>query len=261
MIQLHFGTSDRRLFGVYGVPSPSAAPRGAALLCPPWGQEYVVSHRLYLRLANRLSQAGYHVLRFDYFGTGDSDGDRRDGDLESWQDDATTALEELRDISGAAAVTVLGIRLGAAVAWRLATARREVRAAVLWDPVISGTAYVQDLIQTQRQIDRFSLTEPLLTRGQPGDLHLLGFPMTLAMRASIERIQLETYAARSNAEVKLFFSDVVGDGHVLSAAMQAAGVAVRSETLLGASPWREDESTGHGALPEPLLERMIEGMP
>ena len=155
---LFFGSTSRPLFGAYHTPPASVAGRGAALLCPPWGQEYLVSHRIFRRLAVRLSESGYHVLRFDYFGTGDSAGEREDGDLGSWQEDAAAAVEELRDMSGFPTVAAFGIRLGAVVAWRLASERLDVNTAVLWDPVVNGTEYVRELLAAQAATDRWSVT-------------------------------------------------------------------------------------------------------
>ena len=45
------------------------------MLCYPWGSEYIYAHRSLRLLAQRRAAAGIHTLRFDYFGTGDSDGD------------------------------------------------------------------------------------------------------------------------------------------------------------------------------------------
>ena len=77
---LFFGSSARQLFGAYHTPPSTVAERGGAVLCPSWGSEYQASHRILRRLATRLSESGYHVLRFDYYGTGDSAGGRDEGD-------------------------------------------------------------------------------------------------------------------------------------------------------------------------------------
>lgn len=258
MIQLFFGASDRQLFGIYRMPSPVVPPRGAALLCPPWGQEHLVSHRFYAHLASRLSESGYHVLRFDYFGSGDSAGERHEGDLDSWQRDATAALEELSDMSGMSKFTVFGLRLGATVAWRLASRRTDVHTAVLWDPIVSGASYVRDLVLTQKAIDQATMMAPMLNRGNPDELHLLGFPMTSALRTSIEQIHLDEFRNPSPAQVKLLFSVTGPDRDALEAVLLAGGTAAVSQTLPGETPWRENEQTGPGRVSLPVLERMIE---
>ena len=202
-----FGSSDRQLFGAYHSPPPTVRGRGAALLCPPWGPEYLVSHRIFRRLAVRLSESGYHVLRFDYHGTGDSAGEREDGDLSCWLQDAQTALVELRDMSGFSTVATFGIRLGAIIAWRLAATRSDVHTTVLWDPVVDGPGYIRELHAAQNETDRWLLTPIQRKRSPEGTEDLLGFPLTVEMRRSIECIQGNVFEAPTKAHVQLFYSD------------------------------------------------------
>ena len=255
---MFFGSTSRQLFGAYHTPPASIPGRGAALLCPPWGQEYLVSHRIFRRLAVRLSESGYHVLRFDYFGTGDSAGEREDGDLSSWQSDAEIALDELRDMSGFQTVAAFGIRLGAVVAWRLAIRRPDVSTAVLWDPVVNGTEYVRELHAAQAETDRWSVTP--VRRPAPTDSvqDLLGFPLTAVMRSSIEAVSPDTFTQPTKAHVKLFYSDARPGHDALQNALHAAGTPFHSEIIPGQTPWREDEDVGAGKLPVLVLERMVE---
>src|SRR5690242_21844126 len=81
MTAFHFGSRERRLFGYYEPAPASARKVQAALLCHPMGNEQVFAYRSMRQLAARLVRAGFHVLRFDYFGTGDSYGDTGEGDL------------------------------------------------------------------------------------------------------------------------------------------------------------------------------------
>lgn len=256
-----FGESRRQLFGAYHAPAPTVAGRGAALLCPPWGPEYIVSHRTLRRLASRLSERGYHVLRFDYYGTGDSAGGWEEGDLASWGDDASTAIDELRDISGFPAVAVFGVRLGAVVGWRAAGARADVHTAVLWDPVVDGAGYVDELYAVQAEADRWSLSAPPVRGRADRTADLLGFPLTPAMRRSIEAVSAAEFGAPTRADVRLFYSDAPPAREALLAALGAAGTSFRVETIPGQTPWREDEGTGVGALPLLVLERMVEVVP
>ncbi len=254
---LYFGSSGRQLFGAYHSPPATVAGRGAALLCPPWGQEYLVSHRIFRRLAERLSESGYHVLRFDYYGTGDSAGERVEGDLDSWQEDAAIALEELRDMSGYATIATFGIRLGAVVAWRLASARSDVHASVLWDPIVRGNEYVRELQRAQAEIDRWLLSPVRPPEAGVTAQNLLGFPLTSDMRASIDAVSPDTYARPANALVNLFYSDVHQNQSALHDAFRSAGTPFHTEVVPGQTPWREDESVGAGGLSVLVLERMV----
>jgi uncharacterized protein len=134
---LYLGTRERRLFAVY---EPAAAKEGrsrAAVLCHPWGAEYVYAHRTMRQLAVKLSACGFHTLRFDYFGTGDSGGGDSEANPAGAEADVDSAIEGLQDIAGAARVTLIGLRLGATLAARAAMRRKEsVEALVLWDPIV-----------------------------------------------------------------------------------------------------------------------------
>jgi uncharacterized protein len=136
MTPFHFGNRQRRLFGNYEPAQEKFGKVRAVLLCHPMGNEQVYAYRTMRLLAARLAQAGFHVLRFDYFGTGDSYGDTGEGDLASWCDDIETAIEELKEITGAIKVDVVGLRLGANLSARVAFHRpEEINKLILWEPL------------------------------------------------------------------------------------------------------------------------------
>jgi pimeloyl-ACP methyl ester carboxylesterase len=258
MTLLFFGDAGRQLFGAYHPPAGQVAVRGAAVLCAPWGPEYFVSHRTFRRLAIRLSEVGYHVLRFDYYGTGDSAGERDEGDLASWQADAALAVEELKDISQESRIALFGVRLGAVVAWRLAREREDVRSVVMWDPVFSGSGYLKELAATQSEVDRWSLSPPRRGSGRVSE-ELLGTPLSPAMRNSIQSVTPDEFRGTTAARVSIFFSDEQ-QGTELHHALRAAGTPFHTETMFGQTPWREDTLL-HGQVPSAVIERMVEVVP
>ena len=65
-----FGPTDAPLFGLVDVPEAQA--RGAIVICPPFGREYVNVYSTFSQLATCLKLLGFVVLRFDYRSTGDS---------------------------------------------------------------------------------------------------------------------------------------------------------------------------------------------
>jgi len=136
MTSFHFGSRQRRLFGYYEPAPANLSKVRAVLLCHPMGNEQVFAYRTMRQLAARLVRAGFHVLRFDYFGTGDSYGDIGEGDLASWCRDIETAIEELKEITGATKVDLAGLRLGANLSARVAAHRpKEISKLILWEPL------------------------------------------------------------------------------------------------------------------------------
>ena len=109
-------------------------------------------------------------MRFDFYGTGDSGGEPTDTDLTGWEADLETAIEELTEITGLSRVTLIGLRLGGAVAAAVASRlRKEIEALVLWDPVVSGPEYLARLgvppnSKPPLEAQGFPLTERMLQR-------------------------------------------------------------------------------------------------
>jgi pimeloyl-ACP methyl ester carboxylesterase len=255
---MFFGRAHRQLLGAYHEPQPATPVRGAAVLCAPWGAEYFVSHRILRHLALRLSEAGYHVLRFDYYGTGDSAGGREEGDLASWYDDACLAVDEVKAMSEEATVLALGVRLGAVIAWRLALTRKDVRAVVLWDPIVTGRDYLAELALMQAEVDRWSLSPPPTPISRDAPDHLMGMPLSPSMRNSIEAVTPAEYRQHNPARVSVFFSEDGVARLQLQESLQSGGTPVHVETMPGETAWRTADPIGVVPVPNRLLERIVE---
>ena len=119
MTPFFFGQDERRLFGILSERRAGTAPRHGVVLCNAFGREAIRAHRLYRVLADRLSRAGCDVLRFDYYGTGDSGGDDATIDLDGFGNDLRAAHAELVRRTGVSRVVWLGMRLGAVVMQRV----------------------------------------------------------------------------------------------------------------------------------------------
>src|SRR4051812_43750768 len=65
MTPFYFGAPERRLLGLFHPSATAVRGARAVLLCNPFGQEAVRSHRVYRVLAERLARGGIAVLRFD----------------------------------------------------------------------------------------------------------------------------------------------------------------------------------------------------
>jgi len=96
------------------------------------------AHRLFVHVAKSLSKEGFIVLRFDFRGSGDSDGEFEDMTLPGEVCDAAEALTflmEQRNVDGDR-VGVLGLSMGGRVAAILASKDRKVKFAILYSPAL-----------------------------------------------------------------------------------------------------------------------------
>ena len=253
MTPLYFGERTRRLFGVY---TPAHARGGKArgvVLCQPWGTEYLRAHRSVCQLSRLLAESGVHVLRFDYFGTGDSAGDTADGDLAGWQADLETAIDELKDTAGLQRVGLVGLRLGAVLAARVAPVRRkDVDAVVLWDPVPNGSTHLAEL-----QALNAAMARERSLKVNPGEL--LGFPMSAAMASDLQAIDLLQHVPGLPARTLLVVSAMSAQHEAVRAALKdARPQADATECIPSLSAWLEDQHSGAGAIPVKLLQRIVE---
>ncbi len=140
-----FGNSKSPLYGVYHPPMSYRYREAGIVFCYPYGVEYQRVHRAFVKFGEQLAREGFHVLRFDYTATGDSAGEDGEGRMDVWLEDVHTAIQELKDLSGVEKVTLIGVRLGAALA-TIATATIEgIDKLILWDPVVSGGRYMESL--------------------------------------------------------------------------------------------------------------------
>ena len=196
MEPFYFNTSERPLFAVYHPPHRGATRKLGIVLCYPMGQEYIRSHRAFVQLAQRLSAAGFHCLRFDYSGCGDSAGDIADAGTEQWMRDIGGAIDELRDGVGTEDICLIGLRLGATLAALVGAQRGDAEQMILWEPVLHGQGYIDELKTNHRDRLRRSFANPPTDGGNDGVVELLGFPLTKPLAAAIERLDLTRLEAK-----------------------------------------------------------------
>lgn len=143
MEPFYFESQDVELLGIYH-PAVDQNSRRGVVICPPLLTDLSRSYHSIGVLAERYAEAGYHVLRFDYSGTGDSFGEWQHAGPKAWVKDIAKAVEELSEISGAESMTLLGIRFGALLALH-AAADINPQTLILWDPLSDGRSYRSSL--------------------------------------------------------------------------------------------------------------------
>jgi uncharacterized protein len=221
MKPMFFGDSKRKLYGVYDAPSGAERRSHAVLFCYPGVQEYGTSLWDFRRLAAMLAQAGHHVFRFDYLGTGDSAGGAEDGNVADWVRNIAQAAEELRELSGARQLSIVGKRLGAALAVRACRAGLDARRLVLWDPVVNGSAYVSELEMWDARRNLLLLHAE---RRGPGRPELLGYPFPRALRQQLEELRLDREPPTGVGKVCIFSTDERSAYGTLAAAYREVGL-------------------------------------
>jgi len=247
-----FGDSKHPLYGVLQPPAiPSSEPK-AVLLCYPFGQEYMRAHRAYRQLSLLLSKKGYYVMRFDYRGTGDSSGDLEDATFENWLDDIAAAETELRAVSGAEKVSIIGLRLGALMAVMAAKRINNVERLTLWDHITSGLSYDEELLAEIAQRGE-SLTSFV---DEQNNLHFNGFCLHALFREQIRQVNLLGEVPKAKKTLQI----VSSENAVQQALKQSWQDKVEGYQYMhtpAPGDWNYVDNFGGILLPQPVIQGIV----
>lgn len=186
--------SSRCLYAAMHPAAPGAFPGSlpGVLIVPPLLHEQPRSRRFVTEVASGLAAMGMPCLRFDFFGTGDSDGTGDQLDFASMHHDLDLAIAALRARTGVDAVVVLGWRAAALPVYGWLSARRTADLLVLWEPLADGELWLAE-IEREDAIQRRQRPRP-----RPGvarltdmdDGQLMGFAASAQLRRDLARTRL-----------------------------------------------------------------------
>ena len=239
-----FGRSDRPLFGVYSHGRPGSGPARSVLLCYPVGSEYMRAHRAFRQLNTLLNRAGMNVLRFDYSFTGDSGGDGVDSTTEAWLDDIDWAIDELKDNADTETVAVAGLRMGATLAAQACMNRDDVEHLLLWDPMVSGNAYLDQMLGRPRP-DAVTGVE--------------GFPISPALQGGIDGLTLLSgLEGLARIPVSMLVSEERDDYAEAEKAFRNAGCDLDFEVVPSEGNWEQADPFGDALIPQQIIQSIVQ---
>ncbi|GEM_PF-1369943 len=203
------GSRGRRLLGFLHLPAnvsshaaaknasaaaPDSAPVGI-VFCHSFGEEKMSSHAISVKTARCLCEQGAAVLRFDFSGTGDSEGELDETTLDDWREDLALAVAELRRLSGATKIGLWGLRLGAHLALRYAAemptdivTSGDVAFLILWQPVPDTEVFFKQFLRQKLSTEIAaareggpSLKGMIQTLEDGGAVEVIGYPVSKEM--------------------------------------------------------------------------------
>jgi alpha/beta superfamily hydrolase len=177
--------NGEKIFGILHRPL-HAKQVPAVVICPGFAGNKCGKFRMFVTLAKELAKNGIAVLRFDYRGAGDSEGEFRDITLEGKTSDTLKCLEFLANDPqmDSSRLGLLGRSLGGAIAV-LAARRYSIKSLVLWAPVFKSDPWRElwESLQSNRQLDQ---TKKDILRNLPANAPNLDF-LNQFFRLDIER--------------------------------------------------------------------------
>jgi len=260
METFYFGDPPKLMYGAYH-PAREFNDRGVAvILCYPVINEYLRAHRAFVRIATQLAAEGFHVLRFDYFGCGDSYGDDNDGNLSEWTENLETAIEELKHGCDASHICLIGLRMGATLAMLAAEKRNDIDSMVLWEPIVNGDEYL-------REVKRFHL-ESAVIEGLPktekshsdseSHLDILGFRIPELLLEQFHELDLLSTKKSPAKRILLLENSDDYDRREFIRHLQDLNPEVEKEFVSCPSIWLEGDNESYaGLVPVNALEKIV----
>jgi len=177
-------------------------PRATALVVHPFAEEKKFSYRVLVNLARVLATREVATLRFDLSGCGDSSGESGDATLDAWSEEVRAASDHLRSEFPDTPQVLVGLRLGATLALSVARYLTPPPALVLWEPILSGRRYVDEVLR-RRMIKEMMTTgrkatgrEQVLAQLEAdGFLDLDGIAVSRRMIEDISALEADASAA------------------------------------------------------------------
>jgi uncharacterized protein len=248
----YFGSLDKALFGCLNEPRSGLVRSCAVVICQPIGHEYDNSHRALRQLAVRLAEKGFPVLRFDYFGCGDSSGDAEEGRISQWLEDVSQAVLEIKRRTSLWRFCLVGLRLGASLALMTATRRNDIQNLVLWDPVVKGRDYLDGLISLENEMLRFRPKHNgKKVPAWPKDI--VGFPIGSDLYEDIGNIDLLAIPRKPADNILIVETERAPIQNDLKVALEQAGTP-SSFKHVDARPVWLPAVNGSLLVPDPVLQ-------
>lgn len=264
MIPFRFGPADLALFGALH-PAEGESAKLGVLLCNPFGQEAIRIHRFYRVLADRLAQAGIPCMRFDYFGTGESDGDDLDGSLPRWCQDIRLAHQELQRRIPCQRVAWVGARLGATLAVMASSGDvpgPHPDALVLWEPIMDGPRYLQTLARDHVAAVASPYRPAVAQAAEQPRGEALGFAMSEHLIQQMAHIDLATQGQTSARHLTIVAKSSDARMKAWLKQYKQAGGDGRALPLTVPFEWTSEEAMNTALVPPAalqLLSKVLEG--
>lgn len=174
-----FKNGDYQLFGMMHFPMAENATEGF-VFCHPFAEEKLWAHRVYVNFARELASRGFPVLRFDFMGHGDSEGEFENSSIETNLSDIAAAIKTIHVKNPSLKkVSLMGLRFGATLAVSTAINSTNINRLILWDPIVDGNSYMQEMLRinlttqmaTYKKVihNREALIE-MMKNGEPVDI-------------------------------------------------------------------------------------------
>ena len=132
-----FYNQGQQINGILHSPTDCDAPCPAVAFFHGFTGTKVEPHRIFVKTARELAALGFYVLRFDFRGSGDSEGDFSEMTIGGEVSDAVKSIDVLTAMPGVDSdrIGILGLSMGGCVAAFVSGQDARVKSTVMWAPL------------------------------------------------------------------------------------------------------------------------------
>ncbi|HUN43588.1 MAG TPA: alpha/beta hydrolase [Acetobacteraceae bacterium] len=213
----------------FGMLHPADGAHGV-LICSTMGDEALNVYRPLVHLADRFAAADVPTLRLEYYGTGDSGGE--DGEpcrFRTWLNNIAAGVRWLRANCGVGPVTLVGVRLGAALAARAACDIDDIASLVLLAPVASGRRFLREMVLRANAIAEIWQVASHIEDGGWFEAH--GLRVDRSTRDELERLDVAKLPRRPALHALVLDQRGSPAGGVMAGRLRQLGADVTNETV------------------------------
>ncbi len=188
------GSKNRQIYGFF--QEAVRQVKGALLYIHPFAEEKNISHYIMANMLRQASQNGYSSLRIDLSGTGDSESELNEVELEDWRQDILAALEQLKQKSQCDKVYVMGLRSGFNLGfWACEQSSIEVNGYLGLQPLPDSKLFMQQFIRQKISTEIASGAKS--QKGvkalreecrENGVLEVIGYPLGEGLLSGMEKL-------------------------------------------------------------------------
>jgi pimeloyl-ACP methyl ester carboxylesterase len=180
-----------------------------------------------------------------------------EGTQARWIEDIVDAHDELTAAAEVSRVVWVGLRYGATLALLAAEKlSRPLADIVLWDPVVSGAAYIGELQEMHATFMREDLTgwKP----GPEAGSEVLGFPLGAELRQAMGALDLAASPRRPRTrQLTVVASRQAPDLDRFKQAIGGWDIPSRWDAVASSSPWNSEEAMNAALVPMDVLDAIV----
>jgi uncharacterized protein len=216
------GSHKRSLLGFLHIPVAHRKKTGV-VYCHPFADEQSLSHRVAVETSRKIAEIGFPVLRFDFSGCGDSQGELIEARLSDWLEDLRAAINYIKATLKIEDIILWGLRLGASIALLHAIKHHEIKSLILWQPVTNFENHFNQFIKreifstlTENPNRNVSIDTTFDKLQKKGEVNIIGYPISNDFLASFRTINKTAF----------IFKKPVCNGVVISVSLMQAPSSV-----------------------------------